>query len=618
MRRATIVRFGLPFVFLLLLLLSSESLSRQYVVRSTADAGAHSLRWAILQANASEGPDVISFEIPGKGPFSITPSSPLPALTDPAGVVIDGLSQPGARSGEHPPATLELLIVLDGVHAGACPGLWILSSNNLVQGLVITRFQQDGIRIQGTAAGTRDNNVRNCIVGLDPSGTDARPNCSVENGERYAGISIVAVPKAPGNAHDNSIFGCLVSGNSGDGVKFADCQGASVYRNTIRQCFVGTTRSGDVVRGNARDGILVYGGSHNNTVSENLIGGNGSDGVHVVGTLERDAPVFGNTITRNYIGITREHRAIGNNINGINIGGREYESQGGYAVRNTVSTNTIAANHRSGIIVWEHPSSASNADGNRLTQNNVFMNGRIGIDLGDDGVTLNDVADTDEGPNQNRNTAVILSADINNGLVLLRGNVDLGSLRPNAIVEIYKTHSTPLQQYRGSLYLGTVSPDADGNWGYSTNGGLFAGDSVTALVIDADGNTSEFARQRAVTPGDVFREEENDEIADENKLQNKAGATIASTVQDPRSGMVEFTLDVENPCWCILEIYTAKDELVHTVVNRWIPSGRQTVTWDGRNWKGDLVPPGSYTCKLDAGGMRQTTTLSRRLGGVNQ
>src|SRR4051794_6443755 len=52
------------------------------------------LRAAIQQANASAGADSINFAIAGAGVHTITPTTPLPTIVDPAS--IDGYSQPGA------------------------------------------------------------------------------------------------------------------------------------------------------------------------------------------------------------------------------------------------------------------------------------------------------------------------------------------------------------------------------------------------------------------------------------------------------------------------------------------------------------------------------------------
>ena len=59
-----------------------------FTVTTTADAGAGSLRAAIIAANGSPGWDIINFNIPGAGVQTIFPLSQLPALTDPQGVPI--------------------------------------------------------------------------------------------------------------------------------------------------------------------------------------------------------------------------------------------------------------------------------------------------------------------------------------------------------------------------------------------------------------------------------------------------------------------------------------------------------------------------------------------------
>src|SRR5437899_10666596 len=103
-----------------LLVLISASLSRAatFTVTNTNDSGAGSLRQAILDANATAGPDTIAFNIPGAGVHTITPASSLDAITDP--VTIDGYTQPGASVNTDPmPTNAFLLIELDG---SALPG----------------------------------------------------------------------------------------------------------------------------------------------------------------------------------------------------------------------------------------------------------------------------------------------------------------------------------------------------------------------------------------------------------------------------------------------------------------------------------------------------------------
>src|SRR5438128_2062733 len=117
--------------------LESRLAPSTFTVVNTNDAGAGSLRQAILDANSTAGADLINFEINAAGVQTIhltstdTLASALPAITDP--VVIDGYTQPGAS-----PNTLAdgdnavLRIVLDGSlldpNGGAVFGLRIQTS----------------------------------------------------------------------------------------------------------------------------------------------------------------------------------------------------------------------------------------------------------------------------------------------------------------------------------------------------------------------------------------------------------------------------------------------------------------------------------------------------------
>ena len=62
----------------------------------------------------------------------------------------------------------------------------------------------------------------------------------------------------------------------------------------------------DDSRNNARNGILIYGGCYDNSISNNIIGGNLSDGIHIMGDHARAASAHGNQITKNLIGVTQD------------------------------------------------------------------------------------------------------------------------------------------------------------------------------------------------------------------------------------------------------------------------------------------------------------------------
>src|SRR5205085_2166209 len=137
-----------------------------FTVTTTADAGAGSLRQAIIDANANAGPDVIDFNIAPAGEKTITlanVSGALPTIIDP--VTIDGTTQPGFAG----KAPMELN---GGSVLTAVDGLKISTSNCVVRGLVINRFRSDGIEINGGG----NNVVEGCILGLNLAGTTASAN----------------------------------------------------------------------------------------------------------------------------------------------------------------------------------------------------------------------------------------------------------------------------------------------------------------------------------------------------------------------------------------------------------------------------------------------------------
>ena len=125
-----------------------------FTVTTTADAGPGSLREAILAANAQAGLDSILFAIPGAGPHTISPLSPLPALTGPT--VINGTSQPGYAGTP--------LIEIEGSSAGGgAIGLPIQGGASSVRALAINRFTTG---IDMTVAG--GNAVMASRIGTEP------------------------------------------------------------------------------------------------------------------------------------------------------------------------------------------------------------------------------------------------------------------------------------------------------------------------------------------------------------------------------------------------------------------------------------------------------------------
>jgi hypothetical protein len=473
-----------------------------FIVNTTVDAGPGSLRDAINLANAMPGNDQIFFSIMPPGAYTIVPLSPLPPLLDPAGVTIDGITQPGgADCGPNPPQSAVLLIEISGFAAGPTPGLWVLSGANWIQGLVINQFQQDGILIEaGVANPTVFNNViRCCFIGTDLAG-----GADLGNGTNlltlYGGVRIKNV--AGGIANFNSVDRCLISGNYAEGVAvWGPIQPGDVGSNSIVSNFIGTDRSGTIDLGNDHEGVCLTEGTHDNVVIANLISGNDYEGVGIQGfnNIPFGPPIlsYSNRILNNFIGLDFNLAPLPNQWHGVAIG-TYGPTFWGCAYHNFIEGNVIAENGMDGIYIWEDPVDNTNGDENLLSKNSIYNNGGLGIDLHTDGVTTNDPGDPDLLANEEMNYPIIDSAKIVGTMTTIYGYLDTPS-PANARLEVFMAKPDPSGHGEGAAFVDTGYTDPFGNFIISTSPVLNSNDTITLTACDNSNNTSEFSKIAVVT-----------------------------------------------------------------------------------------------------------------------
>ena len=322
--------------------------------------GLISLREAITAANNTPELDQIRFGIGGGGPQTIALTSGLPSVS--SAVVIDGTTQPGYAGAP--------LIELNGSLAGgSASGLSITAGNSTVRGLVINRFDDSGISLK-TAGG---NVIQGNYIGTNAAGSAASANAK-------DGIYV----ETAGNQIGGPGAGNVISGNGGNaGIELS---GNAALGNVIQGNIIGLNAAGSAVVPNTGDGIKIRGGAGSATIggtaagTGNVISGNNSSG---------KAGIFidlgsGNTIQGNKIGTdTSGSVARPNGWSGIYLdGGTDNNTIGGTAAG---AGNVIAYAGSSGVIVKSDSSS-----GNALLGNSIYGNTSLGIDLLEDGVTLND------------------------------------------------------------------------------------------------------------------------------------------------------------------------------------------------------------------------------------
>ncbi|MFI5333380.1 MAG: beta strand repeat-containing protein [Candidatus Babeliales bacterium] len=243
-------------------------------VTNTNDSGAGSLRQAILDTNsASDTPRIINFSI-GSGVKVIQPLSALPSITS-SNVIIDATTQPG-WSLDNP------MIVLDGslLTPFSVDGLTLSGVNNcVISGLVINNGFNNGILITDAGIGTNLNAVIRCFIGIDYTGTIAKPN--------FNGITINGSTNFSNQTNTigglTSDLGNLISGNNNSGiVLLTNTSGTSIQNN-----FIGTDINGTSAVPNLNGGISITGSliplaaeqCSDNTILSNLISGNSVGGI---------------------------------------------------------------------------------------------------------------------------------------------------------------------------------------------------------------------------------------------------------------------------------------------------------------------------------------------------
>lgn len=477
------------------------------VVINTNDSGPGSLRAAIEFTNTNPGPDTIVFNIPATDPgfaggvFTIRPTSPLPPVTG-SGTVIDGASQT-AFTGDSNPRGPE--VMLGGSVAGSGNGLTLFSSDNVVANLVISGFPGSGVVIVGT--GASGNVVTRSFLGTDASGTGPLGNTG-------SGIAIT------GGAHDNVVGpGNVIafntkfpSPNAGVAVLDGARQGAYPAFAGLNSEYVGVfpVLSFPNTRGpfTSVDGITpVDGGGH--PFADNF-------GARFTGTL--NVPVAG-AYTFRFLRPDDLMRVLVDGVVILDVSCCVQSAE--------TSTTLTSGAHAIEVDFFDGPGAAgltleivgpgtvafttNGAPGlrgeffqlripterNRITQNSIFQNGLLGIDLDalEDGfgVNFNDPGDGDMGPNTALNSPAISSVSVSGASVAIAGTIDTSNPGPITIELFSSDVPDPSCSGEGQRFLGAVQALANGSFS-ATFPASAVGPIVTATATDTVGNTSEFSK----------------------------------------------------------------------------------------------------------------------------
>jgi CSLREA domain-containing protein len=301
--------------------------------------------------------------------------------------------------------------------------------------------------------------------------------------------------------------------------------------NTVTQGLV-VAASGSEIRGLAinnfaAQGILINQGASNTGIYGNYIGtdvtgliaaGNTSWGIDIIGPIT--GTTIGGTVARDRNVIADNQQggiAISNSQNTnvlgnyIGVGADGVTAIGnGWGVfmnSNTVGTiireNTIANSLAQGIVLVDANSAAS------ILSNIIYANAGNGIDLGTDGLTINDLRDADSGANNLQNYPVLQVATSSSGTTEIFGNLNSTPSTTYRLEFFASTTADNSGHGQAEIFLGftEVTTDAFGNTNFTKNfantvvpiGWVVTSTATEVLGGQTFGNSSEFSKSIVVT-----------------------------------------------------------------------------------------------------------------------
>ena len=396
------------------------------------------------------------------------------------------------------------------------------SDGNLISG---------NLRAGTSLQGANTNRVQNNTIGPNRARTAALPNgadgVSIGDGTQHATVT-------GNNIEGNTANGVLISGanqnsvlsnfigsarahNGADGVRVAGgamtnlISGNSVGNNTGNGIAISASDdnsvTSNIVIGNGGIGVSIAGGSLNvvgGSIAQarNIISGNFGAGVSIDGGTH-------NTIQGNYIGVDASGNVASPN-------GVPQAPQPGVSINtaqnNVVSANLISANSGAGVRI-----TGDGSAGNLVSMNQIggnadgsasLLNGALGIDLGPAGVTLNTPGGPHAGANHLQNFPVLAYVAASAASTFIAGSLNSS---PNAsfTVELFSNLAADATGYgQGQTFVASVmvNTDASGNGSFRLTlpTRIPPGRLLTATATSSANDTSEFSQAAPVgLQGDI-------------------------------------------------------------------------------------------------------------------
>ena len=405
--------------------------------------------------------------------------------------------------------------------------------------------------------GASNNAVQGNLIGLGADGSTALGNTFNGVWLHNGGSAALVTGNLIGTDADGSNDAAernIISANQ-NGLLL---ENAEVTGNTIAGNYIGTDSTGMLARGNTFYGISISNGANGNTVGgslaaqRNVVAGNASDGIGILGEASDGNAIHGNWIGANAtgtgtlgnydgivieggadnttiggtgttegnwivgnigVGIAIEGASSGTVIQGNRIGtdaaGTANMGQGqeGIWLANgvtgtlvggptTQAANVIAFNGQDGMFDDGISVQSATSTGNVFLGNSIYNNVGLGIDLGLNGADPIDANDADTGPNNLLNTIVLSGAAVTPGLLRVSGTYT-GAPDTWYRVEVFSTPGPEASGTgEGRTFLGSVNmpvgPSGTVTGSYDFGVTVADGTYLSATVTRTDSGYSTF------------------------------------------------------------------------------------------------------------------------------
>jgi len=250
------------------------------------------------------------------------------------------------------------------------------------------------------------------------------------------------------------------SGNTIEGLVISDFTSRGIYidgstaatDNIIRHCYIGTDFSGSSSLANSYSGIYITGGNAaNNRIEDNLISGNGTSGIYLVGAT--NTFIVSNTIGLNITGTA----VVANASSGIYISA---------TLTTTIQANLISGNGANGVLITGGAA------------NTIIKGNKIGTDItgtldrgnGRDGIQIYGAHDTTIG-----------------GTTAAERNIISGNNRAGIFIT-NRTDKGPYESYNNFVYGNYIGTTADGTGDLGNGFGADDGDAGVQIQRGAHDN----------------------------------------------------------------------------------------------------------------------------------